>query len=130
MNTDDDSKQYARETPTAERPHGNTRVDVHPHAADQAFARNVHVLMPPPGKSSVHVRLHPDVLDRFRQQGRGHPSRMNASSPPSQMPTRPHPGSPHNRPSARRCETCRVLPPAKTNQFRRAGKRSASRQER
>ncbi len=105
MKIDDDSEQYALETLTAERPHGNTHADAHTRALDQDFARNAHVLMPPPGKSSVHVRLHPDVLDGFRQQSLGHLSRMNASSPPSRMPTRPHPGSPHNRPSARRRET-------------------------
>jgi uncharacterized protein (DUF4415 family) len=34
--------------------------------------------MPPPNKASVHLRLDADVLEWFREQGRGHLSRMNA----------------------------------------------------
>jgi uncharacterized protein (DUF4415 family) len=34
--------------------------------------------MPPPGKTSVHLRLDADVLEWFREQGKGHLSRMNA----------------------------------------------------
>ncbi len=36
------------------------------------------VVMPPRGKSSVHLRVDTDVLEWFKAQGRGHLSRMNA----------------------------------------------------
>ena len=32
----------------------------------------------PAGKTSVHLRVDTDVLDRFRKQGKGHLTRMNA----------------------------------------------------
>ncbi len=45
---------------------------------DADFWATTRVAMPPPGKASVHLRLDSDVLDWFRQQGRGHLTRMNA----------------------------------------------------
>jgi uncharacterized protein (DUF4415 family) len=45
---------------------------------DEEFWRNARVVMPPPGKASVHLRLDADVLEWFREQGKGHLSRMNA----------------------------------------------------
>jgi uncharacterized protein (DUF4415 family) len=45
---------------------------------DDDFWRNARAVMPPPGKASVHLRLDADVLEWFRDQGRGHLSRMNA----------------------------------------------------
>jgi uncharacterized protein (DUF4415 family) len=45
---------------------------------DEDFWRDARVVMPPPGKASVHLRLDADVLEWFRAQGRGHLSRMNA----------------------------------------------------
>lgn len=45
---------------------------------DEAFWRDAKVTMPRPGKASVHLRLDTDVLEWFREQGRGHLSRMNA----------------------------------------------------
>ncbi len=33
---------------------------------------------PPPGKTSVHLRVDSDVLQWFRDQGKGHLTRMNA----------------------------------------------------
>jgi uncharacterized protein (DUF4415 family) len=45
---------------------------------DEDFWRNARVVMPAPGKASVHLRIDADVLEWFRGQGRGHLSRMNA----------------------------------------------------
>jgi uncharacterized protein (DUF4415 family) len=45
---------------------------------DPEFWATTSVKMPHAGKSSVHLRLDSDVLDWFRQQGRGHLTRMNA----------------------------------------------------
>jgi uncharacterized protein (DUF4415 family) len=45
---------------------------------DDDFWRDARVVMPPPGKASVHLRLDADVLEWFRAQGKGHLSRMNA----------------------------------------------------
>ena len=42
------------------------------------FWEDAKVVMPPPGKSSIHLRVDTDVLEWFRAQGRGHLSRMNA----------------------------------------------------
>jgi len=59
---------------------GTTRTgtDAPAHPVDDDFWRNARVVMPPPGKASVHLRLDADVLEWFRGQGRGHLSRMNA----------------------------------------------------
>ena len=43
-------------------------------AADWTSAR---LVMPQP-KQSIHLRLDPDLLDWYRQQGRGYLTRMNA----------------------------------------------------
>ena len=71
-----DSSQTLR----AERAHGKTRTraDAPAHPVDEDFWRNARVVMPPPGKASVHLRLDADVLEWFRAQGRGHLSRKNA----------------------------------------------------
>jgi uncharacterized protein (DUF4415 family) len=42
------------------------------------FWKNARVVMPPPGKSSIHLRVDTDVLQWFKEQGRGHLTRMNA----------------------------------------------------
>ena len=54
------------------------RTDAPAQPVDEDFWRNARVVMPPPGKASVHLRLDADVLDWFRAQGRGHLGRMNA----------------------------------------------------
>jgi len=76
----DDTKQYTLETLKAERASGNsrTRADAPARAVDDDFWRNARVVMPPPGKVSVHLRLDTDVLAWFREQGSGHLTRMNA----------------------------------------------------
>ena len=80
MTASDDTRQYSPETLKAERAQGKTRTRANAPArpVDDDFWRNAHVVMPPPGKASVHLRLDADVLEWFREQGRGHLSRMNA----------------------------------------------------
>jgi uncharacterized protein (DUF4415 family) len=46
--------------------------------ATRPLWENARVVMPPPGKSSIHLRVDTDVLQWFKAQGRGHLSRMNA----------------------------------------------------
>ncbi len=36
------------------------------------------MVMPPPGKASVHLRIDSDVLEWFKAQGKGHLTRRNA----------------------------------------------------
>ncbi|HET7714044.1 MAG TPA: BrnA antitoxin family protein [Bauldia sp.] len=46
---------------------------------DESFWRNARVVMPAEGpKTSVHLRVDPDVFDWFKRQGKGHLTRMNA----------------------------------------------------
>ena len=80
MTASDDTRQFSAETLKAERARGETRTraDAPARAVDEDFWRNARVVMPPPGKASVHLRLDADVLEWFRGQGRGHLSRMNA----------------------------------------------------
>jgi len=80
MKTSDDTKQYSAEILRAERARGNTgtRADSPVYPVDEDFWRNAKVVMPPPNKASVHLRVDADVLEWFRAQGRGHLSRMNA----------------------------------------------------
>ena len=80
MTASDDAKQYSAETLKAERSQGKTgtRADAPARPVDDDFWRNARVVMPPPGKASVHLRLDADVLEWFREQGKGHLSRMNA----------------------------------------------------
>jgi uncharacterized protein (DUF4415 family) len=80
MTESDDMRQYSPGTLRTERTLGQTRTraDAPVHPVDEDFWRNARVVMPPPGKTSVHLRLDADVLEWFRAQGRGHLSRMNA----------------------------------------------------
>ena len=80
MTASDDTRQYSPETLKAERARGNirTRADAPARPVDDDFWRTARFVMPPPGKTSVHLRLDADVLEWFRAQGRGHLSRMNA----------------------------------------------------
>ena len=62
------------------------RGELHPAAPDaeeieldESFWRNARVVMPADGpKTSVHLRIDPDVFDWFKGQGKGHLTRMNA----------------------------------------------------
>jgi uncharacterized protein (DUF4415 family) len=80
MKAGDDTRRYSTEALRAERARGKTRTraDAPAHSVDEDFWRDARVVMPPPNKASVHLRLDADVLEWFRAQGRGHLSRMNA----------------------------------------------------
>jgi uncharacterized protein (DUF4415 family) len=55
-----------------------TRPDAPAYELDDTFWREAVVRLPPPGKTSIHLRLDRDVLAWFKGQGDGHLSRMNA----------------------------------------------------
>ena len=80
MTAEDDTKQYYLEKLKERRRQGKTktRPDAPKHAVEPEFWASARVVMPPPGKASVHLRLDSDVLEWFKQQGKGHLSRMNA----------------------------------------------------
>jgi uncharacterized protein (DUF4415 family) len=80
MKVSDDTRRYSAEALKAERAQGTTltRADSPAKPVDEDFWRNARVVMPAPGKASVHLRIDADVLEWFRGQGRGHLSRMNA----------------------------------------------------
>ena len=61
-----------------ERGETESRADAPALSVDAEFWQNARVVMPPPGKSSIHLRVDSDVLEWFKQQGRGHLTRMNA----------------------------------------------------
>lgn len=75
-----DIKRYSLEELKAMRARGKTRTraDAPVREIDEEFWRHARVVMPGPGKMSVHLRVDSDVLEWFREQGRGHLSRMNA----------------------------------------------------
>lgn len=61
------------------------RGELHPTAPnaeeielDDAFWRNAVVVMPAGPKTSVHLRVDPEVFEWFKRQGKGHLTRMNA----------------------------------------------------
>ena len=55
-----------------------SRPDAPRYPVPEDFWENARVVLPEPGKTSVHLRLDADVLDWFRAQGKGHLTRMNA----------------------------------------------------
>lgn len=56
-----------------------TAADAEEIELDESFWRNAVVVMPPgEPKTSVHLRVDPDVFDWFKRQGKGHLTRMNA----------------------------------------------------
>jgi uncharacterized protein (DUF4415 family) len=61
-----------------ERGETETRADAPVFPLEPDFWEKARVVMPPPGKSSIHLRIDTDVLQWFKAQGRGHLSRMNA----------------------------------------------------
>lgn len=76
----DDTARYSVAELKALRAKGKTetRPDAPIREIDEAFWQAAEVALPPAGKASIHLRLDRDVLDWFRQQGKGHLSRMNA----------------------------------------------------
>jgi uncharacterized protein (DUF4415 family) len=80
MMEDEDTRQFSLESLRARHDRGQTatRADAPARSVDAEFWASAHVVLPPPGKSSVHLRLDTDVLEWFRAQGKGHLTRMNA----------------------------------------------------
>jgi uncharacterized protein (DUF4415 family) len=76
----DDIRRYSLEEPRERRRKGETetRADAPEHELDEAFWRNARLARPGPGKTSVHLRIDNDVLEWFRAQGPGYPTRINA----------------------------------------------------
>ena len=77
---EDDTRRYSLESLRAQRDQGKTetRADAPAQAVGPDFWNTAKVVMPSPGKTSVHLRLDTDVLDWFKSLGRGHLTRMNA----------------------------------------------------
>jgi uncharacterized protein (DUF4415 family) len=75
-----DIRRYSLESLRKQRDQGQTktRADAPERSVDPGFWASARVVMPPPTKASVHLRLDSDVLEWFRAQGKGHLSRMNA----------------------------------------------------
>ena len=80
MKAKEDIRQHSLEKLRAERTQGRTktRADAPARHVDADFWKSARVVMPPPSKASVHLRIDSDVLEWFRAQGKGHLSRMNA----------------------------------------------------
>jgi uncharacterized protein (DUF4415 family) len=76
----DDIRKFSLATLKDKHDRGETetRPDAPMRPVDAAFWANARVVMPPPGKASVHMRVDSDVLEWFRAQGKGHLTRMNA----------------------------------------------------
>jgi uncharacterized protein (DUF4415 family) len=75
-----DIKRYSLEELKALQARGKTRTraDAPLSEIEEGFWEHAQVVMPAPGKTSVHLRVDRDVLEWFRKQGKGHLSRMNA----------------------------------------------------
>jgi uncharacterized protein (DUF4415 family) len=73
------TKKYSLDELREMRERGETesRADAPTLSLNAEFWDNARVVMPP-GKSSIHLRVDSDVLDWFKEQGRGHLTRMNA----------------------------------------------------
>lgn len=76
----DDTRKFSLAALKARHDRGETetRPDAPGRPVDAAFWVDARVVMPPPGKASVHMRVDSDVLAWFREQGKGHLTRMNA----------------------------------------------------
>ncbi len=77
----DDIRQYSLAELKAMHDRGETltRPDVPEIELDEDFWRNARVVMPDERKkTSIHMRVDTDVLEWFKQHGKGHLKRMNA----------------------------------------------------
>ena len=81
MTAQNDIRRYLLEELEARRKQGRTktRADAPAQPVDSDFWASAHVVMLPPGKSSVHLRIDNDVVEWFKAQGKGHLSRVNAA---------------------------------------------------
>jgi uncharacterized protein (DUF4415 family) len=77
---ENDTRKYSLEElrELRERGETETRADAPVYSLGPDFWENARVVMPPPGKSSIHLRVDTDVLEWFKAEGRGHLTRMNA----------------------------------------------------
>ena len=75
----DDTRQFSLESLKQQRDRKQTatRADAPAQPVDPDFWASARVVMPPPGKASVHMRLDSDVLEWFRAQGPGYQTRIN-----------------------------------------------------
>ena len=76
-----DIRHYSLDELKALRRRGktHTRADAPAREIEPDFWRNARVIMPAPGKTSVHLRVDSDVLEWFKKQGdNGHLTHMNA----------------------------------------------------
>ena len=77
---DDVIERYSLEELAELRRRGETetRPDAPEVELDEAFWQNAKLVMPPTGKTSLHLRIDSDTVAWFRAQGRGWQTRMNA----------------------------------------------------
>jgi len=76
-----DTKRYSARELIRMRERGDyipARKDTPVIEPNAAFWENARIVLPPPGKASVHLRVDSDVLEWFKAQGKGHLTRMNA----------------------------------------------------
>lgn len=80
MTEKDDTKRFSLEKLRAQRDQGKTetRAGATAQPVDPDFWNTAQVVMPPSGKTSVHLRIDTEVVEWFRSSGRGHLTRMNA----------------------------------------------------
>ena len=77
----DDIRHYSLAELKAMHDRGETltRPDAPEIELDEDFWRNARVVMPDErNKTSIHLRVDTDVLEWFKQHGKGHLKRMNA----------------------------------------------------
>ena len=76
----EDTRRFSLESLRTLRDSGETETSATAPARpiDADFWASARIVMPPPGKTSVHLRLDTDVLEWFRAQGKGHLTSMNA----------------------------------------------------
>jgi uncharacterized protein (DUF4415 family) len=77
----DDIKRYSLEELQAQHERGDTltRADAPEIELDEHFWRNARIVMPDDrGKTPVSLRMDTEVVEWFKQQGKGYLTRMNA----------------------------------------------------
>ena len=77
----DDIKRYSLKELQAKRERGDTltRADAPEIELDEHFWRNARIVMPDDrGKTPVSLRVDTEVVEWFKQQGKGYLTRMNA----------------------------------------------------
>ena len=78
---EDDTKRYSLDELQAKRAWGetHTRADAPEIELDEDFWRNARIVMPDDkGKTPISLRVDTEVVEWFKQQGKGYLTRMNA----------------------------------------------------